>query len=763
MLDLEQLLDDGGLFRGVFGLEKENLRINRAGQLSQRHHPSALGDKNKHPFITIDFSESQLELITPPLASLDQALGYLATLDELVTDNLEDGELLWTQSSPADLPDEQDITPAILTDPDAAAYRAYLCERYGKKRQLFCGIHFNFSFTDKDLHRLYTQHTALGADLDYDAFTEQLYLKIARNFLRYRWVLIALLGASPAIHKTYSQECICSLEKVGMDYHGFAESVSMRNGFCGYRNDTHMNLDYSSFASYNHSIQEHIDNGIINYTRENYSPIRLKSTDDTTINHLEIRLLDLNPLVKGGIDPTHAHMVHLFLVFCALLTESTDFDDNQQSIARKNHMKAADFGLNPRTQITQTDGSQKNLDHSLTDFFTLLQQTVAHHPLPPPLTASLTDFAQLITDPSARPASQIKQGIAKLGFINWHLEQNKQHSNALQQHFQFHGLQDMELSTQIVLREAVLRGVSFQILDRKGNVVKLSQEDNTQYIKQATQTALDTQIAVLIMENKSVTKKVLRTAQLSVPDGEEYHHPHTALQDFSHYHKQAIVIKPQSTNFGLGITMIKENTDKTLYQQALDIAFEHDDTVLIEQWITGKEYRFLIIENNIVGILHRVPANVVGDGTSSISELVTLKNQDPLRGIGYKTPLEKIALGKAELLFLKQQNKDFNTIPPLEQTVYLRENSNISTGGDSWDYTDKIHPSYKHIALQAAQTLQVNITGLDMIITDIDQVATPTNHSIIEMNFNPAIHIHDYPYHGSHRGAGKAVLNALGF
>jgi glutamate--cysteine ligase len=228
----------------------------------------------------------------------------------------------------------------------------------------------------------------------------------------------------------------------------------------------------------------------------------------------------------------------------------------------------------------------------------------------------------------------------------------------------------------------------------------------------------------------------------------------------------------------LGITILKENTDEQTYRRAIDIAFEHDTTILIEEFISGKEFRFFVIGDEVVGILHRVPANVMGDGTKTVSELVELKNQNPLRGKGYRTPLEKIQLGEAEAMFLKQQNKDFSTIPASGETVYLRENSNISTGGDSIDFTDDIPESYKQIAIRAAQALNVKITGLDMIIQDIKithpmtsshrmsweiQEATSDNYAIIELNFNPAIHIHCHPFRGENRKLNEKLMDALGY
>jgi glutamate--cysteine ligase len=280
---------------------------------------------------------------------------------------------------------------------------------------------------------------------------------------------------------------------------------------------------------------------------------------------------------------------------------------------------------------------------------------------------------------------------------------------------------------------------------------------------QATKTSLDSYVSVLMMENKVVTKKVLERAGISVPGGYEYTSPEAGMADYRMYAGKPVVIKPKSTNFGLGITILKHNYDETDFKAALQIAFEHDNTVLIEKFIPGREFRIFIINDEVVGILHRVPANVTGDGVLNIGQLIDRKNEDPLRGKGYRTPLEKIRKGREEEMFLKQQGMDFNTVPKEGEVVYLRENSNISTGGDSIDFTDDIDDSYKAIAVEAAKALNVKITGLDMMIQDIHAPATPDNYAIIEMNFNPAIHIHCYPFKGKNRHLNHKMIRALGF
>ncbi len=319
----------------------------------------------------------------------------------------------------------------------------------------------------------------------------------------------------------------------------------------------------------------------------------------------------------------------------------------------------------------------------------------------------------------------------------------------------------MELSTKILIEEATKRKYHIDILDEESNFIRVSNDKRCEYIKQATKTSLDNYATILIMENKFITNKILLENNIRVPLGikvtKEYYNIEAL---YTKYSAKKTVVKPINTNFGLGITILDGYTINEL-EQAIRFAFEHDTSILIEEFINGKEYRFFVVGDEVVGILHRVPANVTGDGKASIRELVNIKNQDNLRGENYNKPLQKINLGKVEENYIKNQGYDFNSILEKDVTIYLRENSNISTGGDSIDYTDEIDDSYKLIALKAANAVNAKITGIDMMITNINEPANESNYGIIEMNFNPAIHIHHFPYKGKGRNLAAKVLDLL--
>lgn len=754
--------------KGNFGIEKESVRVKKDGRLADTPHPEIFGDKAKHPFITVDFSESQMELITPAEKSVKEAYDFLRNIHEVVSMNLKD-EYLWSQSVPPILPDDKDIPIAKFPqNRELEIYREKLGEKYGRKKQLLSGIHFNFSFDDEFLEELYT---LLKPSEDFKEFKNEIYLKISRNYFKYGWMIIYLLGASPVVHETYLQKCLDKMKKYNGETYYFEDIVSFRNSSCGYRNKDEFFVDYKNVESYIESLNNLINQNIISSPKEYYSPIRLKTKNtkeilnelkNSGVEYLEFRSIDLNPFSKIGIEELDLEFLHLFILFLYLkddeeFTEKDYFRylKNQELLANNGNSKdfklicCEDTEVSPRDYslilIEEIEKELKNIEA-----FTEKDRKILEFQRNKILSKSLYTEAVL-------------KGVKEKGFVDLHIGLAEKYLEEMKSTpYTLKGYEDFELSTQILLKDAIKNGVKFKILDRGENFISLEKNGKVEYIKQATKTSLDSYVTMLIMENKVVTKKLLKDNGVVVPDGRDYSDIDLAKSDYRKY-SAGTVIKPKSTNFGLGITIFKDEFSKEDYDKAIDIAFKEDSSILIEKFVKGKEYRIFVIDGEVVGVLHRVPANVMGDGKKSIEELVAEKNLDPLRGEGYKTPLEKIKLGEAEKMFLKAQGLDFKYIPEKNEVVYLRENSNISTGGDSLDFTDEILDVYKQIAIQSAAAVGAKICGVDMMIEDLKEENPKGNYAIIELNFNPAIHIHCYPYKGKNRNLGEKILKALGY
>lgn len=756
---------------GNYGIEKENLRVNSRGELSQRPHPECFGHKVDNPYIKTDFSESQVEVVTPALDTIEEAYDFLRNLNNIVNTNIGE-EYLWPQSSPCVLPEEEHIPLADFgvgeRGQKETSYREFLSKKYGKKIQMISGIHYNFSFKEQFVKTLCD---SCDSQVSFREFRNNLYLKLNRKLLKYRWLLIYLTGASPFIHNTYDSKYFSKMTDIE-DRYMYANSMSLRNGFCGYRNEKDYIVSYDSVEGYIESIEKLIAEGELTDPREFYTTVRpkgknnkklLDSLKESGIKYLEIRSIDLNPLDRNGISLDSFYMTHLLVLYC-LLTENESFGEAEQVMAYRNHESVVNYGLNQDIYIHDVDGRKTSIEEAGNEILDTMEEILEIFGLSenPNFSGALKTARNRIENRRETIGYKVYEGIKRDGFVDFHMKFATEYRElSKREEYKLFGYQDLELSTQILLRDSIKRGLDFEVLDLEDNFIKLSNYEKMEYVKQATKTSKDSYITIMMMENKVVTKKILERNGIRVPRGEHYRDREQAILDYEKFKDSSIVIKPKMTNFGIGITIFKEKFSVESYIEAIDIAFEHGDTVLVEEFISGKEYRFVVVGDKVCGILNRVPANVTGDGKSSIRVLVEEKNKDFLRGKGYKTPLEKISLGKAEEMFLSSQGKDFEYIPSEGEVVYLRENSNISTGGDSVDYTDEIMDEYKQIAVAASKTVEARFCGVDIMIDDITEKPNEENHAIIELNFNPAIHIHCYPYVGKNRNLGEAVLREL--
>lgn len=762
---IKSLLTREDLLGGHFGIEREGLRCEISGKLALTPHPEVFGEKLRNPYITTDFSESQLELITPAMDTLEQTYDFLSGLYDIAVMEIGD-EYIWPQSMPCIIPEDKKIPIARFCKcppgVDAESYRQKLMLKYGGKKQLVSGIHYNFSFKESLIQKL---HTAYAPQLDTKSFKNSLYLKVTRNYLRYRWLIIYLLGSTSTMHETYVEACGKQLKKISSDSFSSDGALSYRNGDCGYQNKTAIFPNYDSVGEHIASLERFIKEGTIESHKELYSQIRLKAKDNGNlleslqkdgICYLEYRSIDINPFDRAGISLNDLYFMQLFNLYL-LFKEESDYTlwqeealENQKAIATHGQ-KELQLKKDGNLVLKENWGMEMLQEmRKLNDTLGLDKQDV------------IEIMEKRLKDYQLTYAYQLVEAVKREGYVAACLNLAKQYKDeAYKARFIFKGYEDMELSTQILLKEAVKRGITIELLDRADNFVALKKYGETEYVKQATKTTKDNYISVLLMENKVVTKKILKDKGINVPMGGEWYQLEDALCHLSDLKNKPIVIKPKSTNFGKGISIFPEGTKEEDLESAFKEAFKHDNTVLVEEFIKGKEYRFLVIGEEVVGILHRVPANVVGDGVHTIKELVSLKNQDPLRGKGYRRPLEKIHLDETARLFLKAQGLDLESIPEEGRCIYLRENSNISTGGDSIDYTDLICDHFKQLAVEASHAVGAKICGVDMMIENVAD--SKSSYAVIELNFNPAIHIHSYPYKGKERNIAHKILKLLGF
>jgi glutamate--cysteine ligase len=390
------------LIEGKFGVEKESQRVTSLGDLALTAHPSAFGDKTENPRITVDFSESQIEMITPTYNSVYEVYDELNIINSEVENNIGD-ELLWPLSMPPKLPAEDRIPIAKFSESEHGKhmqiYRKGLALRYGKKMQMISGIHYNFSFGEELIEYLYHKY---GNEMDKRLFIDEMHFALTRNFLRYRWLLIYLFGASPYCHSTYHSVInkeIGIIKKCCHDCMDIIENfnqytTSLRVSRFGYSNTLkHVNIyfnsleeystkirtmlateneKYSNLGIYKNGSQIQLNGNILQKESEFYSSIRLKQNtlkgetpldalEKRGVKHVEVRILDLNPFERLGLSVEQMNFLQIFMLFC-LFEKSENITDSEYKKINSNHHHVALYGRKDGLKLQKYDNGSIKLN-----------------------------------------------------------------------------------------------------------------------------------------------------------------------------------------------------------------------------------------------------------------------------------------------------------------------------------------------------------------------------------------------------------------
>lgn len=329
------------LLNGNFGLEKESLRVDERGFLAHTRHPFPNDDH-----IVRDFAENQTEINTPVKKSAQEAVDSLNGYHKQILRKLEQSnprEYLWPFSNPPYIRNEEDIPVARFEGGRASKteYREYLSDRYGRYKMTFSGIHVNFSFGEELLETDFR----ISKEADFQEYKNQLYVALAERAAAYGWILVAVTAASPLLDSSYVEK-----GKFGTDeFNGMA---SARCSEMGYWNFFTPIFDYSNIRAYADSIQSYVEEGLLKFPTELYYPIRLKPAGKNSlqtlreqgVDHIELRMFDLNPLRPEGIEVKDVAFAQLLLVWLAS-TPRQDFPKKAQVQAVQNFKNAAHYDL----------------------------------------------------------------------------------------------------------------------------------------------------------------------------------------------------------------------------------------------------------------------------------------------------------------------------------------------------------------------------------------------------------------------------------
>ncbi|MGI8457041.1 MAG: cyanophycin synthetase [Propionibacteriaceae bacterium] len=313
-------------------------------------------------------------------------------------------------------------------------------------------------------------------------------------------------------------------------------------------------------------------------------------------------------------------------------------------------------------------------------------------------------------------------------------------------------------STQAILDEAVARDIPYIRLNA-GSLVQLGQGVHQQRIR-ATMTSNTSSVAVDIASNKELTLSLLAAAGLPVPRSKAVRRVDDAVS-LARRIGFPVVVKPLDGNHGRGVCL--DLRDDEAVRTAFVIAEEESRNgwVIVESFVTGKDYRCLVIGGRIAAIAERVPAHVIGDGVHTIEQLVETTNADPRRGVGHEKVLTRIKVDDAAIALVADQGYALTDAPPVGAMVKLTLTGNMSTGGISIDRTFEAHPENVEIAEEAARVVGLDIAGIDFIAPDLTQPVRETGGGICEVNAAPGFRMHTHPTVGDPQYIAKPVVDML--
>jgi len=364
------------------GIEKEFFRIDENGNISNNPHPRSLGSALTNKFITTDFAESQLELVTPVFENINDLNNFLYSLHVFVAKNIPSNELLWPFSMPPKIKNEDDINLGYYHHSNIGllkhVYRKGLKVRYGATMQCVSGMHYNFSIEKNSLSKF--------TNSSEQEVIDEAYLGLIRNFKRLYWFVLLMYGQTNVVDNSFIKNREHNLNKFNFEDMYLQDATSLRMSEIGYQSKAQKNLDikYNSLSGFLKEIKkaitipfaefsskglkdsqgnyQQISDGIIQIENEYYDSIRPKRSsynnlrpfdllNNYGIEYLEIRGIDISPNVITGMSEHHIRFIDLFLIYC-LVSPSDKIDADEKKTIDENEHKAIYQGRNENTKIS---------------------------------------------------------------------------------------------------------------------------------------------------------------------------------------------------------------------------------------------------------------------------------------------------------------------------------------------------------------------------------------------------------------------------
>ncbi len=461
---LQNSRDAEAIRRGSRGIEKECLRVDGQGRLSMRTHPTRLGSTLTHPYLTTDYSEAQLEFVTPPYPTNWETFQFLCDIHTFVCQSLDD-EMLWAPSMPCIVNPNRDLPIAVYGESNLGRmktiYRHGLGHRYGRAMQAISGVHYNFSMPPGFWG---PYRDWIGATDDVQTFVSESYMGLVRNYRRLSWLLIYLFGASPALCKSFCPDGNEVLEELDASTWYGPYSTSLRMSDIGYRNKSQSRLqisansleeytaalgaavttpsgDYEKIGVKINGAYRQLNTNLLQIENEYYSSIRPKPVPggdspptvrlrESGVDYVEVRTLDLNMQDPVGVNQPQLRFVEAMLIYC-LLVESPPIDAAEQVEIDSRDLSVAREGRRPGLTLPREGDAIRLRDWGaeLTDRILAVAEVLDSDG--EGYVAAVDAQRDALLDPDATPSAQLVSDMREKGqsFVDYALVATTAHSD----------------------------------------------------------------------------------------------------------------------------------------------------------------------------------------------------------------------------------------------------------------------------------------------------------------------------------------------
>lgn len=469
---LKILLPDDWRQSEVFqaGIEREMLRTDAQGDLTLTPHPTAWGSAHLNTDITLDFSEAQPELVTPPFGDLESLLTHLHGIHGFAARHLPDADRMWFLSMPPRV-DEPNIPLGRFGTSNSGLlktlYRQGLANRYGRKMQVISGVHFNYSWSKDFWKRL---HQRVGDSRKLSIFMSENYLALMRNYLRLSWLLAYFFGATPMVDRSFIKRDVPELQDWKSQSLFAPYATSLRMSRIGYVNSTRCSssVSFNSLTEYLSSLYQAIttecpgfaiiglrnDDGsfrqlnanLLQSEAEHYALVRPKQPPgpderpfvalrERGVDYVEVRALDIQPDSPLGAHPDQLEFIRLLLLYC-LLRPNPAISREQELENSHNHQQAALFGRQPGVMLKREGREISMLDWGLEVLtnMRLLAEKLDYHNYTQGKYQSLLDrYEHLLRHPEETPSAKVLAQIQdqNVEYLGWGLKLSEQHTATL--------------------------------------------------------------------------------------------------------------------------------------------------------------------------------------------------------------------------------------------------------------------------------------------------------------------------------------------